>query len=96
VAVARFICRWLPGDHPRRAEIPRLLERGAKAFDVMEKHLGEQAFFSGGEYGIADIALYAYTHCAEEGGFDLRQWPHIGQWLARVEAQTGFSPMHSV
>lgn len=93
VAVARFIRRWLPGDHPRQADIPRLLEHGAKAFDAMEQHLAAQPFFTGDAYGIADIALYAYTHCAGEGGFDLLLWPHIGAWLARVEAQPGFSPM---
>jgi glutathione S-transferase len=95
IAVARFIRRWLPDDHPRRADIPRLLEQGTKALDVMEQHLISAAFFTGEAYGIADIALYAYTHCADEGGFDLRLWPHIGAWLARVEAQSGFSPMHS-
>ncbi len=95
VAVARFIRRWLPADHPRRADIPRLLEQGAKAFDVMEQHLAAQPFFTGEAYGIADIALYAYTHCAGDGGFDLGLWPHIGAWLARVEAQPGFSPMHA-
>jgi glutathione S-transferase len=95
VAVARFILRWLPEDHPRRAEVPRLQEHGAKALDVMEQHLVTQPFFTGEAYGIADIALYAYTHCADEGGFDLRLWPNIGAWLARVEAQSGFSPMHS-
>jgi glutathione S-transferase len=94
VAVARFICRWLPADHARREDLPRLLERGGQAFDVMEKHLAGHAFFSGDRYGIADIALYAYTHCAEEGGFELSRWPRIGEWLARVEAQPGHSPMH--
>jgi glutathione S-transferase len=95
IAVARFILRWLPEDHPRRVEIPRLQEHGAKALDVMEQHLSTQPFFNGEAYGIADIALYAYTHCAGEGGFDLKLWPSVGAWLARVEAQPGFSPMHA-
>jgi glutathione S-transferase len=95
IAVARFVRRWLPEDHPRRSELPRLIEQGAKALDVMEQHLATQPFFTGEAYGIADIALYAYTHCAGEGGFDLRLWPSIGAWLARVEAQPGFSPMHA-
>ncbi|MGN6482570.1 glutathione S-transferase family protein [Luteibacter sp.] len=93
IAVARFVRRWLPADHERQAEVPALLERGARALGVMEQHLANEPFFSGGAFGIADIALYAYTHCAADGGFDLSQWPHIGAWLERVRAQSGFTPM---
>jgi glutathione S-transferase len=93
VAVARFVCKWLPADHTRRAELPGLLERGAKALDVMEDHLGREAFFSGGRFGVADIALFAYTDCAADGGFDMTRWPHIVAWLARVRAQPRFSAM---
>ena len=53
--------------------------------------------FAGAEqYGVADIALFAYTHCAGEGGFDLAAFPHITDWLARVRAQPGFVPMPGV
>lgn len=93
VAVARFVCRWLPADHARRTELPGLLERGAKALDVMEDHLGREAFFSGGRFGVADIALFAYTDCAADGGFDMTRWPRIVAWLARVRAQPRFSAM---
>ncbi|SEO62437.1 glutathione S-transferase [Luteibacter sp. UNC138MFCol5.1] len=93
IAVARFICRWLPEDHERRAELPRLRERGAHALDVMEEHLSREPFFSGGGFGVADIALFAYTHCAADGGFDLSRWPLVGTWLERVRARPGFSPM---
>jgi glutathione S-transferase len=95
VAVARFVCKWLPADHPRRAELPQLLERGARALGVMEDHLARESFFSGGGFGVADIALFAYTHCAADGGFDLSRWPNVTDWLARVRAQPGFSPMHA-
>jgi glutathione S-transferase len=90
VAVARFIAKWLPADHPRQAELPRLRERGHQALDVMEKHLAKQDFFVDSGYGIADIALYAYTHEAPLGGIELTGYPHIREWLARVEAQPGF------
>lgn len=93
VAVARFVRRWLPETHERQAELPRLHERGAHALDVMEDHLVGESFFSGGAFGIADMALFAYTHCASDGGFDLSRWPRIGAWLERVRAQPGFSPM---
>lgn len=90
IAVARFICHWLPADHPRRADLPRLHERGYQALDVMEKRLAESDFFADYGYSIADIALYAYTHEADMGGFELANYPAIRAWLARVEAQPGF------
>jgi glutathione S-transferase len=93
VAVARFICGWTPLDSPRRADLPKLRERGHQALAVMEKHLGANAWFSSIGYGIADIALFAYTHCAADGGFDLPRYPAIQSWLARVQAQPGFVPM---
>jgi glutathione S-transferase len=93
IAVARFISLYLPADHPRRAELSSLHERGAQALVVMDRHLREHAWFAAASYGIADIALYAYTHCATDGGFDLAVYPSITAWLARVRAQPGHSPM---
>ena len=90
IAVARFICLWLAEDHPRRADLPRLRERGEQALMVMEKHLASQPFFVDSGYSVADIALFAYTHAAADGGFDLGRYPAIGAWLARVRAQRGF------
>ncbi len=93
VAVARFICRFLPADHPRRGELPRLIERGRQALDVMERQLATREFMVDGGYSIADIALFAYTHAAADGGFDLAPYPAIRAWLDRVRAQPGFVPM---
>ena len=93
VAVARFICGWTPLGSPRRADLPKLRERGYQALAVMEKHLSSNDWFSATGYGIADIALFGYTHCAEDGGFDLGAYPRIRDWLARVEAQPGFVAM---
>jgi glutathione S-transferase len=95
VAVARAILRYQPPDSPRRAELPRLLERGAHAFSVMEQHLERGPFFVGARYSIADIALYAYTHCAADGGFDLSAYPAVGGWLERVKSQPRHVPMPS-
>lgn len=95
IAVARFICLWLPQDHARRAELPRLLDRGGQALDVMEKHLTAREFFVDSGYGIADIALFAYTHAAADGGFDLSRYPAIEAWLERVRTQPGFVPMQA-
>jgi glutathione S-transferase len=87
IAVARFICAFLPREHVRRADLPRLQERGARALDIMEQHLRQHEFLAAGRYSIADIALYAYTHAAGDGGFDLSRYPSIGAWLRRVESQ---------
>src|SRR5207342_3855365 len=64
VAVARFVARWLPADHPRQSDLPRLRERGHQALAVMEQQLAQQDFLAACGYSIADIALYAYTHQA--------------------------------
>ena len=93
VAVARFICGWTPLDSPRRADLPKLRERGHQALAVMERHLLTAPWFTGSEYGIADIALFAYTDVAGDGGFDLAPYPAIRDWLARVRATPGFVPM---
>ncbi len=93
IAVARFICGWTPLDSPRRADLAKLRERGYVALDVMEKHLASNAWFSGADYGIADIALFAYTHCAADGGFDLAAYPQVHAWLDRVRAVPGYVAM---
>lgn len=93
IAVARFILKLLPADSPRRAELARLHERGYQALDVMEKHLQQREYFVGDYYSIADIALFAYTHCAADGGFDLAAYPLINAWLQRVREQPNFIAM---
>jgi glutathione S-transferase len=93
VAVARAILRYQPPDSPRRAELPRLHERGTKALEVMDRHLEGAPFFVGERYSIADIALYAYTHCAGDGGFDLPAYPAVGAWLERVKSQPRHVPL---
>ncbi|MFN2645855.1 MAG: glutathione S-transferase family protein [Burkholderiales bacterium] len=93
IAVARYICHYLPPDTPRRAELPRLRERGEQALRIMEEHLEAEPFFAARRYTVADIALYAYTHCAPDGGFDLARYPAIRRWLRRVEDEPGFVRM---
>ena len=93
VAVARFICGWTSIDSPRRADLPKLRERGHQALAVMEKHLAAKPWFSGDEYGIADIALFAYTYCAGDGGFELSAYPALQGWLERVRAKPAFVAM---
>ena len=56
-------------------------------------HLAKHDWFAAGQYSIADIALYGYTHCAAEGGFELSAYPAVRAWLARVAAQSGHIPL---
>jgi glutathione S-transferase len=87
VATPRYIVKHMPKDHPRRAELPDRLARGRAALAVMETHLATRQFFVAERYGIADIALYAYTHVAHEGGHDLSPYASLNAWLTRVAAQ---------
>jgi glutathione S-transferase len=84
VAVARRI------RHMERRPVPEdLMDRGHQALRVMEGRLAERRFFVADRYSIADIALYAYTHVAGEGGFELGPYPAVRAWLARVAAEPG-------
>jgi len=95
IAVARFMLMHGDGEMP--PERARLLaekqEKGYAALTVMERHLGGRDWFVGSGYSIADIALYAYTHVAAEGGFDLTPFGAIRAWLARVATQPGQVPI---
>ena len=93
IATARFIVRYLGNPPERRADLESRRAPGLRALAVMEGHLAREPWFAGGAYSAADIALYAYTHCAPEGGFDLGQYPAIRAWLARVESQPLFVAM---
>jgi glutathione S-transferase len=95
VAVARFICGWLPDEHPRRAELPRLRERAHQALALMDRELSTRDFMVEGGYSVADIALYAYTHDAPRGGVALDAYPALRAWLARVEATPRFLPLQT-
>jgi len=92
IATVRF---WLHSEltDERRALIPTKRQQGYAALGVMEKHLASRSFFVDESYSIADIALYAYTHVADEGGFDLTPYPAVGRWLARVAAQPRHIPI---
>ncbi len=67
--------------------------RGYDALGVMEGHLKSREWFVGEHYSVADIALYAYTHVADEGGFDLARYPAIRAWLERVRSQPRYIPI---
>jgi len=95
IAVARFWLALAPKEEleKKRALVPEWHAKGNAALGVMETHLAANDWFAGGRYSIADIALYGYTHCAKDGGFDLALYPAVSRWLARVAAQPGHIPL---
>lgn len=93
VAEARFIKRFLAADHPRQAELPLKHQKGHAALAVMEKHLQTSPFLVADQCSIADIALFAYTHVAEEGGFEMSGYKAIERWIATLLDQPGFTRM---
>ncbi|MDE1197092.1 glutathione S-transferase [Pseudomonas sp. Bc-h] len=93
IAVARFIQFYLGLPEARMEEYRSLHKRGYKALRVMEQQLVRTPFLVGDSFSIADIALYAYTHVAHQGGFDLTQFPAIQSWLERIRQQPGYVGM---
>ena len=77
----------------RRNALETRQKLGYDALGVMEGHLKDRRFFVGDHYSIADIALYTYTHVADEGGFDLDGFPAVLAWLERVSSQPGYIPI---
>jgi glutathione S-transferase len=94
IAVVRF---WLAySGRPREDFADRLDERlaaGYRALDALERHLDGRMWLVGDSMTLADIALYAYTHVADEGGFELERYPAIGAWLERVASEPGHVPI---
>ncbi len=90
IAVRRSILTASERAHLRTPErLAELLEAGNSALAIMEKRLADAEWLAGDSYSIADIALYAYTHVAGEGGFDLSAYPGISAWLGRVASDPG-------
>lgn len=93
IATVRFWIHYLGKRAEWREKIAEATKKGHAALGVMEKTLAAQPFLAGDAYTIADIALYAYTHVAGEGDFDLAGYPAIRAWIKRIEAQPGYAPM---
>lgn len=96
IATLRFWLAYVGEAHlsdPQRAMIPAKRIAGEDALALMDEHLATREWFVGDRVSLADIALYAYTHVAEEGAFRLRDRRHVCAWLDRVAAFPGFVPM---
>jgi glutathione S-transferase len=93
IATSRFWLQHFDLTEDRRKALEQKREGGYASLTVIERHLSQASFFVGDRYSIADIALYAYTHVADEGGFDLGRFPAIRTWLGRVRTQPKHIPI---
>jgi glutathione S-transferase len=92
IATMRFFRAFVGMDNlndAQAASVPAKIENGRAALKLMDDHLATRAFFVGNAITLADICLYAYTHCAEEGGFTLSDYPNVQRWLDAVATQPG-------
>ncbi|HEY9554592.1 glutathione S-transferase family protein [Allosphingosinicella sp.] len=77
----------------QRAQIPAKRTAGEAALKLMDEHLADRRFFIGDHLSLADVALYAYTHVADEGGFALSDFPNVGEWMGRIARLPRHVPM---
>ena len=91
IAVARNIRAWRREAHLHPERLADCSARGAQALDAMERRLIAQHWLAGGGPSVADLALFAYTHRADEAGFDLAAWPGVAAWVARMAAVPGIT-----
>lgn len=93
IAVARFINKYLGLPEARIEEYHALQPKGHKALAIMEQAFGQHDYLVGNELSLADISLYAYTHVADEGGFDLSLYPNIQAWCQRIQNYPAYRGM---
>lgn len=91
IAVARNIITWQRRSHLFQARVEECALKGAHALDVMERRLGDHSWLAGPMPTIADLALFAYAHRADEGGFEPAIWPGVQAWIARVAGLPGLT-----
>lgn len=93
IAVARFLKTYSGRPDWYDARRVELHKRGIAALDAMERHLSSRPWFVGDAITLVDVSLYAYTHAADEGGFDLGPYPAVSAWLEHVVQQPGHVPI---
>jgi glutathione S-transferase len=96
IATSRFIIRYLGNPVERKPDLDSKRKGGYAALNVMEKQLLNNAYMAGVNFSIADIALFAYTHVAHEGGFDLADYPAIRAWIRNISRRPRFVAMAKV
>ena len=95
IATSRFIIKYLGNPPDKQAALKDKRAGGYKALDVMERHLSANNYFAGDEFSIADIALFAYTHVAHEGGFELNPYAAVHDWIGRIKGRPNYMEMKS-
>jgi glutathione S-transferase len=93
IATVRFWVHFLHKQDEWHDKIAEAMKKGYAALGVMEQQLKKTAYIAGDTYSIADIALYAYTHVAHQGGYDLSTYPAVNAWMERVETRPNFERM---
>ncbi len=93
LAVVRFWVAYSGRPEAFADQLESRMKAGYRALQAMERHLAGREWLVGDRMTIADIALYAYTHVAHEGGFELGEYPAVGAWLGRVAAEPGHVPI---
>jgi glutathione S-transferase len=93
IAVARNLITWRGQRDAFAERLAECAQKGGQALDVMERRLAGHDWLVGETPTVADLALFAYTHRADEGGFDLSSWPGVQGWVARVGALPGIEPL---
>ena len=95
IATSRFIIHYLGSPPERQVELMQKRSGGYAALDVMEKQLRDHDFMVGEKFSIADISLFAYSHVANEGGFDLQNYTAVIAWIERIKSRPGHTSMES-
>lgn len=95
IATSRFILRYLKRPPEREAELLQKKAGGYAALGVMDRQLQNHDYLVGNRFTIADIALFAYTHVAHEGGFDLKDYPAVLSWIDRIRSRPAYTSMES-
>lgn len=93
IATARYWIKIAGERNPEGVDVPGLQKRGLVALDTMERHLREHDWFGAARPTIADLALFAYTHVAEDAEFDLADFPKVLDWVGRLQQVPGFVPL---
>ena len=93
IATSRFIIQYLGNPPERKFALEEKKIAGYKALEVMEQQLRRSDYFAGDDVTIADVALFAYTHVADEGGFNLEEYPSIRAWIERIVNRPNFLSM---
>ncbi len=93
IATSRFIVQYLGRPADRESDLEQKKAGGEKALRILDAELANRPYLAGDEFTIADIALFAYTHVAEEGDFSLEPYPAVRAWIERIKGRPNFVSM---